>query len=168
MSSASPPADEPIGLLAAAIRSAVRRFVESRTEPLGLSTQEFWFLVGISEHPAHSQAELAARLRQDEATACRAIRGLASRRLVRTERDPDDRRRVRIALSAEGERLVRALLPIAAQVRSAVDASLAPAERERTRASLLKILAALDRIREDAPLPALVRRPRRRTRATGA
>jgi DNA-binding MarR family transcriptional regulator len=165
MGKPSAPADEPIGLLAAAIRSAVRRFVASRTQPLGLSTQQFWFLVGVAEHPCQSQAELAARLRLDEATACRAIRSLALRRLIRTERDAVDRRRVRIALTAEGERLSTALLSVAAQVRAAVDSALQPEERERTRDALRKILAALERIRADAPAPAVRSGPRRRAPA---
>ncbi len=155
----SPPAEEPLGLLAAAVRSGVRRLLESRIDPLGVSTQQFWILVGIAEHPCHSQAELADHLRLDEATACRAIRTLAERGWVRTARDGSDRRCVKLALTAEGGRLARTLLPIARKVRAAVDDALTPEERAAARAALVKVVVALQRLA--TPAPPLTSRRRR-------
>ncbi len=150
----SPPAEEPLGLLAAAVRRGVRQLLMSRIDPFGLSMHQFWLLVGIAEHPCHSQAELAARLRVDEATACRCVRTLAARRWVRTARDGNDRRRVQLHLTPEGERLARTLLPVARQVRSAVESALSPEERAATRAALIKILAAIRRLARAEPAPA--------------
>ncbi len=158
----SPPAEEPIGLLAAAVRSGVRQLLMSRIDPLGVSMQQFWVLVGIAEHPCHSQAELAARLRVDEATACRVIRTLAARRWVQATRAASDRRRVQLELTTEGERLVRTLLPVARQVRTAVESALTPQERAATRAALVKILSALERLARAESEPATS--PRRRQR----
>ena len=139
----SPPREVPIGLLAAAVRRHVRRLIEQRVAPLGLSIQQFWFVVNIAERPFGSQCELAERVRVDEAIASRVIRSLVARGLVRAVRDEADRRRVTLALTAEGERLSASLLPIAAEVRGAVDAPLSPAERAASRAALLKIVAHL-------------------------
>jgi len=143
MAKPSAPPEEPIGLLVAAVRSGLRQLLMARIAPLGLSVQQFWLLVGIAEHPCHSQAELAARLRVDEATACRVVRTLASHRWVRASRDGADRRRVRLELTAAGEKLAGALLPVAAEIRSAVESALTGAERAATRAGLVKILSAV-------------------------
>jgi DNA-binding MarR family transcriptional regulator len=126
----------------------------SRIEPLGVSTMQFWLLVGIAEHPCHSQAELAAKLRIDEATASRTIRGLLGKGWVRAVRGAGDRRRVRLELTDGGEQLVRELLPIAREVRTAVDVALTPDERAATRAALVKIVTALKRLTEAAPAAA--------------
>ncbi len=155
----SPPDGEPLGLLVGAVRRSVRHLLMSRIGSLGLSMQQFWLLVGIAEHPCHSQAELAARLRVDEATACRVIRTLAARRWVRTARDARDRRRVQLALTPEGERLAQTLLPVAREVRSAVESALMPEERAAIRAGLVKILAAVERLSQEERAP-----PARRAR----
>ncbi|BDG01256.1 MarR family winged helix-turn-helix transcriptional regulator [Anaeromyxobacter oryzae] len=147
----SPPPAEPIGLLAAAVRQGVRQLVESRIGALDLSSRQFWVLVGIAERCCRSQAELAARLRIDEATACRVTRTLVARGLVEAVRDASDRRRVQLALTREGDRLAARLLPLAREVRAAVDAPLSPAEREATRAALVKIVAALQRLSASDP-----------------
>ncbi len=156
-----PPDEEPLGLLVAAIRRSVRQLLMSRIGARGLSMQQFWLLVGIAEHPCHSQAELAARFRVDEATACRVIRTLCARRWIRTSRDERDRRRVQLALTAEGLRLAQTLLPVAREVRSAVESALAPEERAAIRAGLVKVLGALERLSVVKPAP----RARRTSRA---
>jgi len=159
----SPPDGEPLGLLVGAVRRSVRHLLMSRIGARGLSMQQFWLLVGIAEHPCHSQAELAARFRVDEATACRVIRTLSARRWIRTSRDESDRRRVQLALTAQGERLAESLLPVAREVRSAVESALVPEERAAIRAGLVKILAALERLSvvEDAPRARRMGRARR-------
>jgi len=154
----SPPGDPPIGLLAAAVRRGVRRLVEQRVTALGLSSMQFWVLAGIAEHPCHSQSQLAAHLRIDEATACRVIRTLAARRWIRTVRGDPDRRCVRLELTPAGAELGRQVLSIAREVREAVDAPLDHAERTATRTALLKVIASLEeRVERDAPAPAPTR-----------
>jgi DNA-binding MarR family transcriptional regulator len=150
---ASPPREVPIGLLAATVRRHVRRLIEQRVTPLGLSVQQFWFVVNIAERPSGSQCELAERVRVDEAVASRVIRSLAARGLVRAARDQADRRRVTLSLTPEGERLAARLLPIAAEVRAAVDAPLSPTERAASRAALLKIVTHLRTLLEPPAAP---------------
>lgn len=158
----SPPAEEPIGLLIGALRSGISQFLASRIGSLGLSVQQFWVLVGVAERRCHSQAELAAKLRLDEASASRIVRALADRGLVRPERDEVDRRRVHLRLTEEGERLVPALMPFARQVRGTVESALTPQERTATRAGLVKIITAFQRLAEKVPLPSPAPGSRRR------
>lgn len=165
----SPPREVPIGLLAAAVRRGVRQLIERRVGPLGLSIQQFWLLIGIAERPCGSQCELAAQLRVDETVASRVIRSLVARGLVRAVRDQADRRRVTLGLAPAGDRMVARLLPIAREVRAAVDAPLSPAERAAARAALLKVATHL-RSLSDAPagrpteVPREEARPRRGAR----
>jgi DNA-binding MarR family transcriptional regulator len=147
----SPPPEIPIGLLASRVAQSVRHLVASHAEPLGISTQQFWTVVAVAENAVPSQADLAARLRVDEATACRAVRALGEAGLVSSARDPDDRRRVRLELAPAGEALARRLLPLAHRIRGAIDASLTPEERATTRLALTKVIARLATLIDEGP-----------------
>jgi DNA-binding MarR family transcriptional regulator len=150
----SPPSEIPIGLLAARVAQSVRQLVAAHAEPLGISTQQFWAVVAVAENTVPSQADLAARLRVDEATACRAVRALGEAGLLASARDPDDRRRVRLELAPAGEALARRLLPVAHRIRGAIDASLTPEERTTTRMALTKVISRLtDLISDGLPGP---------------
>jgi len=177
--------DLPIGLLASLLVRSVRQLVVAQVEPLGLSTQQFWALVSIAEQTTSSQAELAARMQVDEATACRVVRALSDAGLVTALRDPDDRRRVRLMLSSGGEALSRRLVPVAQDIRSTIDSALSPEERSAARVALLKAVTRLSaltkgtpvslkdpqaqrlRSRGASPPPARTREPARRSPATG-
>jgi DNA-binding MarR family transcriptional regulator len=137
---------EPIGLLAAAVRRSIQAAVLRRVEGLGLSTLQFWTLVGIAERPTSCQAELAAHLRMDDPTASRVLRTLRSRGWVRARRGRSDRRRMLVELTPAGEQLVARLLPIARSIRNAVESVLDPEEREQTRAALRKIVARMQEL----------------------
>lgn len=145
--------EQPIGFLASLIVRAVRQLVAAQIEPLGLSTQQFWTLVSIAEQTTGSQTELAGRLRVDEATACRVVRSLGDAGLLSAVRDPQDRRRVRLELAPRGEALARRLVPVAREIRSAIDSALTPEERASTRAALTKVLSRLAALGEAAPQP---------------
>jgi DNA-binding MarR family transcriptional regulator len=142
---------EPLGLLVAAIRRAVNAHVTACVEPLGLSGLQFWVLVAAAEAQPGSQAELARRLRFDEPTVSRAVASLARRGLLQVARDPADRRRVRLSLSATGRALADDLRPMAAQVRAAVEAPLEVGERELVRAALARIADHLQQHLAGAP-----------------
>lgn len=134
---------EPLGLLVAAIRRAVKAMVTRRVAPLGLAPLQFWVLVGALEAPGASQAELARRLRCDEPSVSRVVASLARRGWLRALRHEDDRRRVLLSLTPTGRALARRLVPIAAEVRAEVEAPLGAAEREQVRAALARIAGHL-------------------------
>ncbi len=143
--------EPPIGLLASQVVRSVRQLVAAQIEPLGLSIQQFWTIVAVAEEAIGSQSELAARLRVDEATACRVVRALGDGGLISAVRDPEDRRRVRLALAPRGEALARRLVPVAREIRSVIDSALSPEERAATRAALVKVLNRLATLIESAP-----------------
>ena len=137
---------EPLGLLVAAIRRAVKAMVTRRVGPLGLTPLQFWVLVGALEAPGTSQAELARRLRCDEPSVSRVVAALSRRGWLRASRHQGDRRRVMLALEPAGRALARRLAPIAAEVRAEVEAPLDPAEREQVRKALARIAGHLQHV----------------------
>lgn len=139
-------ADEPIGLLIGAVRRRIRQAVGSHVRRYHLTTQQFWVLVAIHEHPGVSMGELAAHLRMDKPTASRVVFALLNRKLVRVKGDAADRRRARLHLGTSGAALGEELHALAASVRNAVVRGLSAAELTALRVSLRKIVANMDRI----------------------
>ena len=138
--------DEPIGLLIGAVRRRIKQAVGSRVRGYHLSTQQFWVLVAVYEHPGFSLGELAAHLRMDNPTASRVISTLLKRKLVEIRGDAEDRRRARLHLRPPGRVLAQELHQLAAALRAAVVRGLSAAEQTALRVSLRKIIANMDRL----------------------
>jgi MarR family transcriptional regulator for hemolysin len=138
--------EEPIGLLIGAVRRRIRQAVGSQVRPYHLTTQQFWVLVAIYEHPGFSLRQLAAHLRMDEPTASRVVAALMKQKLVQIKGDAADRRRACIYLRAPGAELGRELRTLAATVRAAVVQGLSTTEQAALRGSLRKIIANMDRL----------------------
>ncbi len=138
------PKHEHVGLLIAATRRRIKQVVAGLAEPFGLSAQQFWVLIGVSESEGSALIDVARRHRMDQPTASRVVAVLMRRRLVRVAVDPEDRRRARLLLTPSGKELASQLLPLAAEVRAVVDGSLSAAERKALADSLRKIMTAMD------------------------
>ena len=140
--------DEPIGLLIGAVRRRIKQAVGSRVRGYHLTTQQFWVLVALHEHPGFSLGELAGHLRMDNPTASRVIATLLNRKLVEIRGDAEDRRRARLHLQPPGLALAEQLHGLAAGVRTAVVRGLSPFEQNALRVSLRKIIANMDRFQD--------------------
>ena len=138
--------DEPIGLLIGAVRRRIRQAVGSHVRRYHLTTQQFWVLVAIYEHPGFSLRQLARHLRMDEPTASRIVATLMKRKLVQVKGDATDRRRACMHLRAPGAALAMDLRALAGSVRAAVVQGLSAAEQAALRCSLRKIIANMDRL----------------------
>jgi DNA-binding MarR family transcriptional regulator len=136
---------EYLGLLIAAARSRIKQVVLAQVAQFGLAPQQFWMLIALRESPGMSQAELAERVRADAPTVSRTLAALLERRLVRSDPDPEDRRRSRVYLTAAGERLAADVAAVADDVRAAVVEGMSAAEEAAVRRGLKRILANLDR-----------------------
>ena len=135
---------EPVGLLIVAARRRMKRAVQDRVAPHGLTPQQFWVLVNIDEAEGPWLGEIATRLRLDAPTASRAVTQLLRRKLVKAEGDRGDRRRLRLWLTALGRERIGPLRALAAELRSAAVHGLTRKEEETLRALLRKIIANLD------------------------
>ncbi len=132
------------GLLIAAARRRIKRAVLDRVAGRHLTPQQFWMLVAIQETPGISQVEIAARTRAEAPDVSRALAALADRGLVRSEVDPDDRRRTRVWLTRAGVRATKELAPIARSIREAVVAGMSRDEVASLCAGLERVVANLD------------------------
>ncbi|HEY6907730.1 MAG TPA: MarR family winged helix-turn-helix transcriptional regulator [Myxococcales bacterium] len=135
---------EPVGLLIAAARRRMKRVVEDRVRPHGLTPQQFWLLVNIDEADGPSLGEMAQRLRMDAPAASRAVAQLLNIKLVKTQGDRGDRRRLRLWLTPAGKAKIGALRRLAAELRGATVHGLSRDEEETLRVLLRKIVANFD------------------------
>jgi DNA-binding MarR family transcriptional regulator len=99
----------------AAFRHALRRFLRfsaSAAGAAGLSPQQHQALLAIKGFPGRDPilvGDLAAQLDLRPHSAVGLANRMAARGLVRRSRDPRDRRRVRVRLTARGEALIGGL-----------------------------------------------------------
>ncbi len=136
------------GLLIAAARRRIKRAVLDRVAGRNLTPQQFWMLVAIQETPGISQVEIAARTRAEPPDVSRALAVLTRRGLVRSEVDPDDRRRTRVWLTRSGARTTKELAPIARSIRDAVVAGMSRDEVASLCAGLQRVVENLDALDE--------------------
>lgn len=138
--------EEHIGLLIGAVRRRIKQAVGSHVRRYHLTTQQFWVLVAIYEHPGFSLGQLAAHLRMDEPTASRVVSALMKRRLVQVKGDAADRRRACVHLATAGAALGKELQDLATAVRAAVVHGFSPAQLTALRSGLRKIVANMDHL----------------------
>jgi DNA-binding MarR family transcriptional regulator len=134
------------GLLIAAARRAIKQAVLARIAGRQLTAQQFWLVIAVDEHPGISQAEIAGRVRADPPAVSRALATLAERGVVRSDPDPDDRRRTCVHLTQAGRRLARELEPLAREIREAVVAGMSAEEIAALTAGLQRVVTNLDRL----------------------
>jgi len=96
-------------------------------------------LAKLDERGPLSQNLLGRMVAMDAATIKGVIDRLSARGLTETQSDPTDRRRHLVALTTEGEAIVRRLLPHAVQI---TEDTLAPLDKEE-RVALAVLLAKL-------------------------
>lgn len=136
---------DPLARLIGLARRRLKQAVGLRVARFGLTPQQFWALVFLLERDGPTLTQLCERLRADAPTTSRIVSGLRQRGLVRPLRDPADRRRTLLRLTAAGRRTAAELHPLAAEARAAVERDLDRAEAAELRRLLLKVIASLDR-----------------------
>jgi len=144
-----------------AVRSVVRalrlntRSIEGK---LGISLAQLFVLQQLADRPAESLNELAERTATHQSSVSVVVRRLVDRGLVTRVASPSDRRRVQIALTPEGEAMLRGAPPTVQGDLMAGMARMKP-EQQSTLAELLELwvlasgidLAAPPMMFEDEP-----------------
>ncbi|MEJ8475678.1 MarR family winged helix-turn-helix transcriptional regulator [Roseibium algae] len=128
--------DEQIGFL---LRKAYQRnaVIFSEKVQTGLTPTQFAVMSRLSEITSVSQNQLGRLVGLDVATTKGVIDRLLGRDLVKSERDPNDRRRQLISLTAEGWAQFLATVPLGHEVTADTLAPLTQAE-QKSLARLLK------------------------------
>lgn len=101
--------------------------VVAKVDP-ATSPEQFVLILRLAEAEGLYQADLVDPELDDRPNITRQIQGLRTRGLVRSEADPEDRRRKRLFLTQEGHRLFARLAPHVVENRLALFGSLPSAD----------------------------------------
>lgn len=112
-----------------------------------LRLAHFAVLAALSDFGPLAQHELADRLDVNRSHLVGYVDHIEQRGLVRRDRDPDDRRRQRVALTPAGRALLRVLQTVAVRSQAEFLEALSESEREALLAMLRRVLRANDEAR---------------------
>src|SRR6185437_4664520 len=104
-----PPAgSEPMLLyLVKQVELAVRSHLDDLLRPAGLTALQYTALTVLERHPNLSSAQLARNSFVTAQTMADMVNALQERGLIERHRDADDRRRLVLAITSDGRKLLR-------------------------------------------------------------
>src|SRR5438105_6834425 len=109
---------------------AIKEQAMAAFESTGLSPYHHAVLALLEEDPRETQAMIADALGYDRSHLVGLLDELEERGLIERRRDPSDRRRHLVSLTAEGKRTLKRLRTIAKSVDAELFAPLDPEQRE--------------------------------------
>ncbi|RKN47165.1 MarR family winged helix-turn-helix transcriptional regulator [Streptomyces hoynatensis] len=118
---------------------AARGRLGERLAPRGMLLWHMAVLAALADFGPHPQRRLAERLAIHVSDMARIVEELGGAGWVDRERDPADRRRVVVSLTAAGRELLGELTDEARAVQEEVLAPLSPRERDTLHALLLRV-----------------------------
>jgi DNA-binding MarR family transcriptional regulator len=118
------------------VELAVRAELDDLTRPVGLTALQYTALTVLEQHPDLTAAHLARHSFVTAQSAADMVTALLDRGFIERHRDPADRRRLVMALTPEGSRLLDRLRPEVAEIEARMLARLSPADARALRASL--------------------------------
>jgi DNA-binding MarR family transcriptional regulator len=127
-----------IGYLTRINFRAFSRALEKLTQPHGVSAGQWRFLRVLWDQDGITQRELADRTGTTEATTVRSVNGLLKAGFITRKRVSDDRRKMKITLTAKGRRLRNELLPMVIAVNEQALRGVSKRDIETTRRVLMK------------------------------
>jgi MarR family transcriptional regulator for hemolysin len=144
MSKTTPPnydLESSLGFLVYKVHQRCFAEFRHRLEPAGLTPQQFGVLALLYNREAHCQAALCERGAIDANTMVGLLDRLEAAGLVRRVRDVRDRRAYLVRITASGRRLFGRCVTLQRQAAARAWAGVTPAEQERLRRLLRKMLA---------------------------
>lgn len=118
------------------VELAVRAELDDLTRPVGLTALQYTALTVLERHPDLTAAHLARHSFVTSQSMGDMVTALLDRGLIERHRDVADRRRLVIALTPEGQRLLGGLRPQVAALEARVLSGLSPGEASTLRTSL--------------------------------
>ncbi len=134
------------GYLVRDAHRAFQRLLERRIAPYGVARGQWYFLRVLWITDGLSQRELSARVGMMEPTTVIALRTMERVGLIRRVRGDDDRRKVRVFLTAKAKRLRGELLAVARTITDEAEAGLTPRDLASFRRVIARMTANLDRV----------------------
>jgi len=123
-------------------RSLQYRFL--RDGPHDITHMDGKVLGFFGRHPGATQSDLAEHSGRDKAQLARLIKGLRDRDLLTGEVDESDRRSVRLALTADGQAVQKALRQQAKRLGDKAVAGLSAKEKEELATLLQRVKSNLE------------------------
>jgi MarR family transcriptional regulator for hemolysin len=109
--------DQSVGFLVSDVARLLRRNFNRRAQDLGLSQAQWRALAYLARQEGVNQVTLAETLEIQPITLARLIDRLQAAGLVDRRPDPDDRRAVRLHLTAQAQPLIARMQALAAETR---------------------------------------------------
>ncbi len=134
------------GYLVRDAHRAFQRLLERRIAPFGVTRGQWYFLRVLWNADGLSQRELSARVGMMEPTTVIALRSMERTGLIRRVRSDDDRRKVRVFLTAKAKRLRNELLDLARSITDEAEQGIAARELGSFRRVITRMTANLDRV----------------------
>jgi DNA-binding MarR family transcriptional regulator len=134
------------GYLVRDAHRAFQRLLERRIAAYGVSRGQWYFLRVLWTADGLSQRELSARVGMMEPTTAVALRSMERSQLIRRLRAEDDRRKVRVFLTAKAKRLRNELLTVARGITVDAEHGIAARDLTNFRRVIARMTANLDRI----------------------
>src|SRR6202030_1193282 len=134
------------GYLVRDAHRAFQRLLERRIGPFGVTRGQWYFLRVLWITDGLSQRELSARVGMMEPTTVIALRSMERIGLIRRVRGEDDRRKVRVFLTAKAKRLRDELLTVARTMTAEAADGVAARAPPVFRRVIARMTANLDRI----------------------
>ncbi len=125
---------------------AFQRLLERRIAAYGVTRGQWYFLRVLWNADGLSQRELSARVGMMEPTTVIALRGMERSGLIRRVRGDDDRRKVRVFLTAKAKRLRNELLTVASGITDESELGITARELTTFRRVITRMTANLDRV----------------------
>ncbi len=117
---------------------------EDECRNVGLTPAQFGVMTILRASPGMDQSSLARGLGFDKVTVLRVLRGLEARGLVGRAASPDNRRNLAVALSVEGEKLLRQAQKPADRAYERLMTPLSPEQELQLVALLLQLTEGLE------------------------
>lgn len=141
------PPEDSVGYLLRDTYRAFARQLAARLAEEKVTMGMWYFLRALWEEEGLTQRELSRRIRMMEPTTVSALTAMERRGLVKRERDPNDKRRRIVRLTAKGRGLKKKLLPAAYTANVLALEGIPEEEIEQLKKTLAKVkrnLIALD------------------------
>lgn len=134
------------GYLVRDAHRAFQRLLERRIAPYGVTRGQWYFLRVLWTHDGLSQRELSARVGMMEPTTVIALRSMEKAGLIQRQRSDEDRRKVRVLLTAKAKRLRNELLAVARGITDASEEGIAPRDLAAFRRVIARMTENLDHV----------------------
>jgi MarR family transcriptional regulator, organic hydroperoxide resistance regulator len=134
------------GYLVRDAHRAFQRLLERRIAPYGVTRGQWYFLRVLWRTNGLSQRELSARVGMMEPTTVIALRSMEKAGLISRVRSEEDRRKVRVLLTAKAKRLRNELLGVARGITEEAERGISARDLVTFRRVAARMTANLDRV----------------------